>query len=362
MALAGLVSLMAVAVSAPPALADEYRDRQWYLRSLQVADVHRTTKGAGVTVAVLDTGVRADHPDLKGAVLPGTDVLAGGGNGHDDLDGHGTAMAGIIAARGRGSSGQLGMAPEAKILPVKSTETTRQAILAVDWAVEHGAKVICMSFGVLPSENLAAAVAAAAAADVVLVGAVGNSADEGNPAEYPAAYPEVLAVGSVDEKGWVPAFSQQGPQVDLVAPGVGMLNIDLDYDTYAISRGTSDSAAVVAGAAALIRSKNPDLSAAQVVEVLTSTAKDGGPKGRDDAYGFGQLDLVAAVNARAPAPAATTDAPAATGAPAAGGSAPSAADDSSGIPAWAFVAAGTVLLVGAVIAVLLMLRRPGRVD
>nr|BFE76293.1 hypothetical protein GCM10020092_095940 [Actinoplanes digitatis] len=103
---------------APLAHADQYRDQQWYLKSLRVQEAHRSTKGAGITVAVIDSGVWAAHPDLKGAVLPGFDVL-GKGDGRDDLEGHGTQMAGVIASRGRsGGNGVLGIAPAAKILPV----------------------------------------------------------------------------------------------------------------------------------------------------------------------------------------------------------------------------------------------------
>jgi type VII secretion-associated serine protease mycosin len=347
------VTLAVVFVGAVPARADGTRRDEWYLSTLQVTQAQRITKGAGVVVAVVDQGVSTEHPDLKGAVLAGRDTVAQKNDGHFDPDGHGTAMAGIIAARGRGGSGLLGLAPEAKILPVRPSNDTYFAAEGIRWAASHGAKVINMSFAIGGSENLQAAVKEAAVADVVLVGAVGNTGDKGNALEYPVAYPEVLGVGAVDRTGKVPGFSQHGPQVDIVAPGTDIPSLYLGND-YRTGRGTSDAAAIVSGAAALVRAKYPDLSAAEVVQRLTETAIDKGDRGRDDYYGNGQLDLVAALTAPQPA---TSSAPAVTHAPAA---APAAAADEGhrgGIPPLAIIAAGVVILAGAVLAVIFAIRR-----
>lgn len=350
---AALVAMVLVFVGAVPARADGTRDDEWYLSALEVAQAQRITKGAGVVVAVVDQGVSTKHPDLAGAVLAGRDTVAQKNDGHFDPNGHGTAMAGIIAARGRGRSGLLGIAPEAKILPVRPSNDTYFAAEGIRWAASHGAKVINMSFAIGGSENLRAAVKEAAAADVVLVGAVGNTGDKGNALEYPVGYPEVLGVGAVDKKGKVAAFSQHGPQVDIVAPGVDIPSLYLG-DDYRTGRGTSDAAAIVSGAAALVRAKYPELSAAEVVRRLNGTAFDKGDKGRDDYYGNGQLDLVAALTAPQPAAssaAAVTDAPAPTTGAAAEG------DSGGGIPPVAIVAVGVVILAGAVLAIVLLARR-----
>jgi type VII secretion-associated serine protease mycosin len=263
---------------------------------------------------VVDTGVQADHPDLDGAVLSGFNAL-GSGDGREDAQGHGTAMAGIIAARGRsGDRGILGIAPAAKILPITPAASPLVVTDGIRWAVDHGAKVINLSIGVIDDEGLAAAIKEAAAADVVLVAATGNDGEDGIKGDYPAAYPEVLAVGATDRDGKSAAFSHRGSQLDLVAPGVDMTvaNGAADGD-YSVVDGTSTSTAIVSGAAALIRAKYPELSAAQVVKALESAAVDKGPAGRDDAYGYGELDLVAALDVAAsmtPGPAASSAAPA----------------------------------------------------
>jgi type VII secretion-associated serine protease mycosin len=349
---AAVAALVVVLGSAVPARADSIRDDEWWLATLKVAQAQRITKGAGVTVAVVDSGVNADHPDLRGAVLAGRNTVSGK-DGRSDTDGHGTAMAGLIAARGRGGSGVLGIAPAAKILPVRPSNDTMYAAEGIRWAAAHGAKVINMSFAIAGSENLHAAVREAAADDVVLVGAAGNSGDQGNAAEYPVSYPEVLGVGAVDRKGKVLPFSQHGEQVDLVAPGVDMPTAGLG-DAYRTGFGTSNAAALVSGAAALIRAKHPDLTAAQVVQLLTSTATDKGDKGRDDYYGNGELNLVKALTAPAPRPSAS--APQITDAPVA---APAASDEDTGggIPPLVIVVAGVVLLAIAVFVVIFAVRR-----
>jgi type VII secretion-associated serine protease mycosin len=341
-----------------PARADRYRDAQWYLTSLKVAEAQRISTGAGVTVAVIDSGVWAGHPDLHGAVLPGTNVLGDGGDGRKDVNGHGTQMASIIAARGRsGGRGILGIAPEAKILPVRPDDGPLLVSDAIRWSVDHGAKVINMSFVVLEDDRLADAVKQAASSDVVLVAATGNDGQPGFEGEYPAAYPDVLAVGATDRDGKIASFSHHGPQVDIVAPGADIAMADLaSSGSYAIGNGTSQAAAVVSGAAALIRSKYPELSALQVVDLLTSTAVDKGPPGRDDAYGYGELDLMAALTAKSstePSAAPTvTDAPPE--------SQTDSGDGGSGIPPLGIIGIGVVVLVGAVAAVFVAVRRSRR--
>ncbi|MEU7907016.1 S8 family serine peptidase [Actinoplanes sp. NPDC049118] len=349
---AALAFLLSSVSWAPPALADQHREGQWYLDDLRVSDVHRITKGGGVTVAVIDSGVWAGHPDLRGAVLPGFNVL-GNGDARQDVRGHGTQMAGIIAARGRsGGRGVLGLAPEAKILPASPALSALVVSEAIDWSVEHGARVINMSFLVLDDETLAAAVKRAARADVVLVAGSGNDGERnGAGYEHPAAYPEVLAVGATDRAGKVMPFSHQGPYLDIVAPGADVVVANGDQDKqYERVEGTSVSTAIVSGAAALIRSKYPELTAAQVVRALESAAVDKGPAGRDDAYGYGELDLVAALDVAAsltPGPEASTGAPPTSG----------SRGDDAGLPAVAIAGIGVLLLGGAVVLLAFVRRR-----
>jgi type VII secretion-associated serine protease mycosin len=349
-----LAVLISSAVAMPVASADEVRDGQWYLDSLRIAEAQRISKGEGVTVAVIDSGVWAGHPDLKGAVLPGFNAL-GNGDGRKDTRGHGTQMAGIIAARGRtGGQGVLGIAPEAKILPASPALSALVVAEAIDWSVEHGAKVINMSFLVLEGDSLADAVQRAAAADVVLVAGSGNDGqDRRTGYEYPAAYPEVLAVGATTRSGKAAPFSHSGKHLDLVAPGadVTVANGDPDEE-YLRVEGTSVSTAIVSGAAALIRAKYPALSAADVVKVLESTASDKGDPGRDDTYGHGELNLLAALKAAAAVqPSATpSSSPAKPGVIAGSGG----GTDTTRL---AIVGFGVLVLAGAVIALVVGVRR-----
>jgi type VII secretion-associated serine protease mycosin len=352
----GLATVAAAALVMPvvgglPARADQRRDAQWYLKRLDIAAAHRVSEGAGVTVAVIDTGVQADRADLKGAVLPGFDVTASGDGRRDEL-GHGTAMAGIIAARGHGDDrGLLGIAPRAMILPIRPASGPLIVAKAIEWAVRQDAEVINMSFAVGDGDDLAEAVALAAKSDVVLVAATGNDGEEGIDGDYPAAYPEVLAVGASGRKGAATSFSHRGPQLDLVAPGVDIPVIGGKLDSeYRMVEGTSASTAIVSGAAALIRSKYPKLSAAEVVSVLESTATDKGAPGRDDTYGNGELNLVAALKAAA---GPSRQAPAKSAAP----RVIAGSRDDDGLPVMAIGGVGLLVLLGAVVALVIGVRR-----
>ncbi|MDG4822830.1 type VII secretion-associated serine protease mycosin [Asanoa sp. WMMD1127] len=272
---------------------------------------HELSQGLGVTVAVVDSGVEL-HPDLRSNVLPGTNVLGtAGSDGHTDSTGHGTGMAGIIAAHGDGSAGALGLAPKAKILPVAAglgdSPKGQDAVAeGIAWATTHGAEVINVSGGGNPSDRLRAAVEAAVDADVVVVAAAGNQPRSN--VGFPAAYPGVLAVGATDHNGDIAAISATGESVALTAPGEDIMTTRLG-GAYGAGTGTSDAAAIVSGAVALVRSRFPELSAAEVVHRLTATATDKGPPGRDDQYGFGVLNIVAALTADVPPLSQATPSP-----------------------------------------------------
>jgi len=301
-----VVALLAAAgcvLPAAPAQADRIRDAQWHLKFLNVGEAHTITQGAGVTVAVVDTGVDATHPDLIRNILPGGDLTPGRTDGRRDLIGHGTAMAGLVAGHGRGVNGILGIAPQAKILPViVATGGSDVGGLYIEggirWAVLHGARVICTAFNSFDSPDTIREIQFALNNDVVIVGGVGNL-----PADteviYPAAYPGVLAAAGVDQASNHAATSTTGEQVVIAAPAVDVPATWLDHE-YRTSTGTSNAAAITAGAAALVRAKYPNLSAREVVHRLTATADDKGPPGRDPEYGYGVLNLVKALTADVP--------------------------------------------------------------
>lgn len=296
----------------PRAWADDITDGQWYVYDLQLATAHRLSTGKGVIVAVVDTGVDATHPALKESVLRGADFsasdLVSHGDGGIDVDGHGTAMAGLVAGHGR----IMGVAPAAKILPVRVARDqgagrTNDAA-AILWAVDHGARVINVSSGALLADPREAyAIEQALAKDIVVVAGAGNE-PESSAVAYPAHYSGVIAVAATTKSRKAAAVSVAGPEIVLCAPGEHISSSRLRHG-YAVATGTSDSTALVSGVAALVRSRFPQMSAREVVRRLTATAIDLGPKGRDDQFGYGLVDPVAALSATVPpAPDATASA------------------------------------------------------
>ncbi|GLX52106.1 type VII secretion-associated serine protease [Streptomyces hygroscopicus subsp. hygroscopicus] len=312
--LAGALALLPSAA----AHADGIRAQQWGLSALRLDQAWRTTRGQGVTVAVLDTGVQEDHPDLVGNVLPAKDMIGFGARPGDRTWGrHGTAMAGIIAGHGHGpggSDGVMGVAPEARILPVRviledsdparaKARTTRGTALAdgIRWAADHGADVINLSLGddsasAHPDAGEDEAVQYALKKGVVVVASAGNGGDKGDHVSYPAAYPGVLVATAVDRYGTRAAFSTRRWYAAVSAPGVDVVIADPDHKYYE-GWGTSAASAFVSGVAALIKSAHPGLGPAQIKRLLEDTADDPPAGGRDDSRGFGTIDPVAALKA-----------------------------------------------------------------
>ncbi|MFF3502699.1 type VII secretion-associated serine protease mycosin [Streptomyces sp. NPDC003247] len=305
---------------AAPAHADGIRAQQWALEALHTDEVWQTTKGAGVTVAVLDTGVEADHPDLDGNVLPGKDLVGfGAQDGDRAWARHGTAMAGIIAGHGHGTGGAdgvMGIAPEATILPVRviledgdpartKARTTRGNALAegIRWAADQGADVINLSLGddsasAHPEPAEDEAVQYALSKGAVVVASAGNGGEKGDHISYPAAYPGVIAATAVDRYGTRASFSTRRWYATVSAPGVDVVIADPDHKYYE-GWGTSAAAAFVSGAVALVKAAHPGLTPAQIKKLLEDTARNAPTGGRDDSRGFGFIDPAAAIEAAA---------------------------------------------------------------
>ncbi|MFE0474597.1 type VII secretion-associated serine protease mycosin [Streptomyces sp. NPDC058947] len=320
----GLLNVLLAAgltlVPAAPAHADGIRAQQWALEAMHTTEAWQTTKGAGVTVAVLDTGVEADHPDLAGNVLPGKDLVRFGAEPGDRAWArHGTAMAGIIAGHGHGpgnADGVLGIAPEAKILPVRviledgdpsraKARSTRGNALAegIRWAADHGADVINLSLGddsasAHPEPTEDQAIQYALKKGVVVVASAGNGGEKGDRISYPAAYPGVIAATAVDRAGTRASFSTRRWYATVSAPGVDVVIADPDHKYYE-GWGTSAAAAFVSGAAALVKAAHPGLTPAQIKTLLEDTARNAPVGGRDDSRGFGFVDPAAAIRAAA---------------------------------------------------------------
>ncbi|MGW2724217.1 type VII secretion-associated serine protease mycosin [Streptomyces sp. NPDC001492] len=319
--IAGLSVLLAAALALVPstvAHADGIRAQQWALDAMHTQQAWQTTKGRGITVAVLDTGVEADHPDLVGNVLPAKDMIGfGARQGDRAWARHGTAMAGIIAGHGHGpgdGDGVMGIAPEAKILPVRviledgdtargKARSTRGNALAegIRWATDHGADVINLSLGddsasAHPEPAEDEAVQYALKKNVTVVASAGNGGDKGDHVSYPAAYPGVIAATAVDRFGVRASFSTRRWYATVSAPGDKIVIADPDHKYYE-GWGTSAASAFVSGAVALIKAAHPGLTPAQIKQLLEDTARNPPAGGRDDSRGFGLIDPAAAIKA-----------------------------------------------------------------
>ncbi|GHG55089.1 type VII secretion-associated serine protease mycosin [Streptomyces griseocarneus] len=283
----------------------------WALQRVLLDQLWQDTKGRDaegrpVRVAVIDTGVDVKNPQLAGAVdvKSGTDLLSGPKDPARgpavDLVGHGTKVAGIIAARPSPASGFVGIAPESVIIPIrqndeKGTGTSRTLAVGIKQAVDAGARVINISQetttppGPDADRELELAVGYALARDVVVVASAGNDGADGLPKPtYPAAYQGVLAVGASDRNNERAPFSQSGDFIGVAAPGVDMVST-VPGGGQCVDYGTSFAAPYVAGVAALIRAKHPDWKQHQVVAQIEQTAERVA-NGRDRHVGWGVVD------------------------------------------------------------------------
>jgi subtilisin family serine protease len=321
LALAALAPAMAVgagsAVAAPgPPQAPEWWFDSWHVPQLWAGGAD----GHGITIAVIDTGVDANLPELQGKVLPGADFIGNGSDGRVDYDAeafsHGTAMTSILVAS-PGLGDVEGIAPGAQILPISvplkgvvrhGTPPPSPTATAIDFAVAHGARIINMSLGGVRDQaedgpdpcpaSVQNSVLNAVRRGVLVVAASGNAADQNSPVEEPGVCLGVVSVGSVTQSLDVSAFSSRHPYLTISAPGDPVPS--LARDGAYIGAGTSQATAVTSGALALIWSKYPDESARQILTRLLNTVTDRGPQGHDPAYGYGVINPEAAIAAIVP--------------------------------------------------------------
>jgi type VII secretion-associated serine protease mycosin len=313
--LVALAAAIVLALFVPTAAqADQIRNLEYWLSDYGISAAWATTEGAGVTVAVIDTGVDGNIPDLAGAVVGGTDVSGiGAANGETPLgapadSGHATWVASMLAGRGTGNgAGLIGVAPEASILSVSialgqtssTVDSDAQVANGIRWAVDHGATVINLS---ITRNTLGwptswdSAFSYAFAHNVVIVAAAGNRGSGTTEVDAPATIPGVLAVGGVNRIGTASAeASSQGITIGVDAPSEQLLGADpgggyVDWD------GTSGAAPIVSGIVALVQASHPGMSAANVINRIIKTAHPVGTS-PNSLYGYGLVDANAAVNA-----------------------------------------------------------------
>jgi subtilisin family serine protease len=274
---------------------------QYVVSKLHLPQAHDLATGEHVLVAVIDSGIDGAHPELKGVVAGRFDVVKGEPAPHK----HGTAMASAIAAHGR----LLGVAPAAHILAVRAFDdapagahaTTTRILDGLQWIAGSGARVVNMSFTGPADSSLHEMIASLRRKGLVLVAAAGNDGPRA-PAAYPAAYPEVIAVTATDADDKLIDVANHGDYVAVAAPGVDIF-VAAPGGGYDFTTGTSVATAHVSGLAALLIARSPGLTPDAVQSILMKTAKDLGPKGRDDEFGAGLVDAYEALLTQAPATA-----------------------------------------------------------
>lgn len=308
-----LLAPASAAVAAPRATGDVVRTKEYWLDSYGIRNAWNVTKGAGITIAIIDTGIDSTVPELRGAVAASADFSGSGTGGRPEGgegDEHGTMVASLAAGRGTGSgSGVLGVAPAASLLSASvgfgadDDNSDQQIADAVTWAVDHGAQVINLSLtrNTLdwpPSWDTAFLYAQDH--NVVVVAAAGNRGSGTEEVGAPATMPGVLAVGGVTESGVSSTdASAQGITLGVAAPSENLVGV-IPGGGYVLWDGTSGAAPIVAGVVALVRAAHPELSAANVINRILATARDRGAAGPDDLYGYGLVDASAAVRADVP--------------------------------------------------------------
>lgn len=274
---------------------------QYAVAKLRLPEAHQLAHGMNVTIAVIDSGIDARHPELANTVSDSFDALGSKEGPHV----HGTGIAGAIAAHAR----LMGSAPEARILAIRafaatsgSAESSSYVIIkSLNYAVLHGAQIVNMSFAGPKDPLIERGIIATAERGVLMIAAAGNAGPK-SPPLYPAANPNVIAVSGTDAHDRLFAASNRGSHIALAAPGTDVF-LPAPGEKYQMTSGTSFSAAYVTGVAALMLERNPALKPNEVRAILVNTARDLGAPGRDGLFGAGEADAFAAVTAAASAAA-----------------------------------------------------------
>jgi subtilisin family serine protease len=270
---------------------------QYALDRISAVKAHEISEGSGSLVAIIDSGIDASHPDLKGQIVNMFDATE---SQSKLTDPHGTAVAGLVAANGL----LLGVAPEARLLDVRvfdtlsdedATVATSESLLrGLDWAVSQKANIINMSLTGPADPLLKEVMAAIAKRGIIVVAAAGNNGADAEPA-YPAAYDDVIAVTATTSDDSAYEQANQGNYIDIAAPGVDLLVTSPD-DTYRLETGTSFAAAEVTGVIALLLGQNSEMSREEIVSALERGALDIGQPGKDVQFGAGLVNALNSLN------------------------------------------------------------------
>jgi len=256
----------------------------WGLKLLGIPPLWKDTQGEGIKVAVLDTGIALEHPDLQPAILEARDFTRSPSAAYD-AQGHGTHVSGIIAAR-RNAKGIVGVAPQSKIIAAKvlndeGTGTSQNIVAGIQWAIESGADILSMSLGSPePDEKIHQALLIAISKGIFVITAAGNEGPDLDTVGYPAGFPEMVAVGSIDRRKRLSQFSSRGRQVDVVAPGDEITSCPFVSGVVALALAKHRK----------IGGKTPLRTQQDLIEHLCRTSADAGLARFDPLYGCGIIN------------------------------------------------------------------------